>query len=104
MVTYIDYTAAFDSISHKFLDRTLETVGASRKSRVIFRVIYKAVTGIARVRDIDDKYEFSGTFNVCRGVIQGEIISPVLFILTLDQLIQTTDKSGNGVKCVRFSR
>ena len=99
MVTYIDYTAVFDSISHKFMDRTLKTVGASRKSRAIFRAIYKTATGIARVRGIDGKYEFSGTFSVCRGVIQGDIIPPVLFILALDQLIQTTDKSGDGVKC-----
>ena len=36
VITYIDYTAAFDSISHKFLDKTLATAGASRKSRAIF--------------------------------------------------------------------
>ena len=49
--------------------------------------------------DVDGKYEFSGSFKVCRGVVQGDIISPVLFILALDQLIQTVDKTGTGVKC-----
>ena len=99
VVTYIDYTAAFDSISHKFLDRTLAKAGASRKSRAIFRAIYKAATGIARVRGVDGKYELSGKFNICRGVIQGDIISPVLFILALDQLVQTVDKAGTGIRC-----
>ena len=99
VITYIDYTAAFDSISHKFLDRTLAAAGASKKSRAIFRAIYKVASGIARVRGTDGKYEYSGTFKVCRGVVQGDIISPVLFILALDQLIQTVDKSGTGVKC-----
>ena len=66
---------------------------------MIFRVIYKVVSVIVRVHGTDDKYEYSVTFKVCRGVVQGDIISPVLFILTLDQLIQTVDKSGTGVKC-----
>ena len=39
IVTYIDYTAAFDSISHKFMDSTLGAAGASGKSRAIFRAI-----------------------------------------------------------------
>ena len=102
VVTYIDYTAAFDSISHKYMDRTLAAAGATKKSRAIFRAIYKAATGIARVRDTDGKYAYSGSFRVCRGVIQGDIISPILFILALDQLVQTADKSGTGVKCGRI--
>ena len=102
VITFIDYTAAFDSISHKFLDRTLEIAGASRKSRAIFRAIYKTATGTARVRGTDGKYELSGAFRICRGVIQGDIISPVLFILALDQLIRETDTSGQGVKCGRI--
>ena len=35
-----------------------------------------------------------------RGVIQGDIISPVLFILTLDALVQQYDTvRGKGFKC-----
>ena len=101
VVTYIDYTAAFDSVSHKFIDATLAAAGASRKTRAIFRAIYSAAAGVARVGGTDGQYVFSGAFSVDRGVIQGDIISPVLFVLALDQLIQTYDKSGSGVKCDR---
>ena len=52
-VTFIDYTAAFDSISHKYLDNALRRAGASRKTRAIFRAIYKAAAGTARVNGTD---------------------------------------------------
>lgn len=93
VVTYIDFSASFDTVSHKFMDRTLAKADSSRKSHTIFKVkaIYAAASGIARVNDTDDKYVFSDTFNVGRGVIQADIISPVLFILALDTLVQQFD-------------
>ena len=102
IVTYIDYTAAFDSVSHKFMDATLANAGASAKSRAIFRAIYNAAAGITRVNGTDGGKIFSGVFNVGRGVIQGDIISPVLFIFALDQIIQDHDKEARGVKCGRI--
>ena len=42
---------------------------------------------------------FSELFNIGRGVVQGDIVSPILFILALDNLIQLYDKSGSGVMC-----
>ena len=86
------------------MNRTLTAAKASRKSREIFRVIYKITTGIARVRDTDGKYVYSGSFQVRRGVIQGDIISSILFILALDQLVQTADRSRTGVKYDSFLR
>ena len=104
-VTYIDFSAAFDTVSHKFMDSTLAKAGASRKSRAIFRAIYAAASGIARVNGTDGKYVYSGAFNVGRGVIQGDIISPVLFILALDALVQQFDSvRGKGFKCGRILR
>ena len=51
-------------------------------------------SGIARVKGTDGKTIYSEKFRVGRGIVQGDIISPVLFILTLDQIIQEYDKSG----------
>ena len=105
VVTYIDFSAAFDTVSHKFIDSTLAKAGASRKSRAIFRAIYAAASGIARVNGTDGEYVYSGAFDVGRGVIQGDIISPVLFILVLDALIQQYDSvKGKGFKCGRTLR
>ena len=105
VVTYIDFSAAFDTVSHKFMDATLAKAGASRKSRAIFRAIYSAAAGVARVNGTDGKYVYSGSFDIGRGVIQGDIISPVLFILALDALVQQYDEvHGKGFKCGRILR
>ena len=52
----------------------------------MFRVIYRVVTGTGKVNDTDGAQVFSEYFKISRGVIQGDIISSILFILTLDQL------------------
>ena len=96
-LTFIDYSAAFDSVSHKFLDLSLAKAGASRKTRAMFRAIYAAASGVARVRGLNGKTIYSKRFEVRRGVIQGDIISPIFFILAMEQIFRQHDKSGDGV-------
>ena len=97
-VTYIDYSAAFDTVSHKFLDRSLAEAKASRKTRAMFRAIYAAAEGTAKVRGLNGKTIYSESFKVRRGVIQGGILSPIFFILALEQLFRMHDSSPTGVK------
>ena len=85
-ITYIDYTAAFDTVSHKFLDKSLAAAGDSRKTRAMFRDIYSAAEGMTRVKGLNGKYVYSKVFKVRRGVVQGDIISPIFFILTMEQV------------------
>ena len=54
--------------------------------------------GSARVTGPQGKTIFSHTFDINRGVIQGGIISPVFFVIALDQLIQKYDVQGSGIK------
>jgi hypothetical protein len=50
-IVFIDFVAAFDSVSCKLLDQALAAAGASDKSRALFRVIYAKVTAAVRVRE-----------------------------------------------------
>ena len=50
MVSFVDFTAAFDSVSHKFLDEALAEAGAAPKSRALFRAMCIAAEGRVRVR------------------------------------------------------
>ena len=48
-VAFIDYTAAFDTVSHKYLDEALSIersreAGVPVKIRVMFRVVYQTAT------------------------------------------------------------
>ena len=83
VLTFIDYSAAFDSISHKFLDVALGRAKAKTKTRAIFRSIYGNAFARTKVKGIDGQHEFSEAFPVRRGVIQGDITSPWYFILVL---------------------
>ena len=69
VIAFIDYSAAFDSVSHKFMDVTLAAAGASRKSRAIFRAIYSVTKGMVRVNGILGSKILSELFDICRGVV-----------------------------------
>mgnify|MGYP003326603192 CR=1 FL=1 len=97
--TFIDYSAAFDSVSHKFLDRALKRAGASNKTRSLFRAIYRAASAYTEVNSTDDTVVKSQPFPVDRGVIQGDILSPLFFILALELILKYHDNvAGKGVK------
>ena len=65
-VTFVDYTAAFDSVSHKFLDRALQEAGASDKSRSLFRAVYLVVSAVTKVASTDgtDIYIYGDPFSL----------------------------------------
>ena len=90
--TYIDYSAAFDSVSHKFIDTTLQEAGVSVKTRRMFRAIYRASSAVVKVDGVNGKVSHSEPFPIRRGVLQGDITSPIYFILTLDAILRKHDQ------------
>ena len=91
LAIFIDYKAAFDSVSHKCIDVALEEAGASNKIRAIYRAIYKEAAAFTSVPSHDGKKVSSDTFGIRRGVLQGDITSPVFFIIVLDLIANLYD-------------
>ena len=49
VITFVDYSAAFDTVPHKFLDECLADAGAPVKVQAMFRAVYAAVTAYTTV-------------------------------------------------------
>ena len=64
VAVFLDYEAAFDSVSHLFLDEALGAAGASDKIRSIFRAIYSKA-----------KEAPSGNAESCRWLLSGNVFS-----------------------------
>ena len=100
---FIDYRAAFDSVSHKYVDTALKRAGASVKARAMFRAIYKAAAAYTEAVGADNKKVQCDNFNIGRrGVLQGDITSPLFFIMALELIMRCHDAASpdKGVKMV----
>ena len=87
VVTFLDHRAAFDSVSHKVLDVALREAGCTSKTRAIFRGSYQSASTLVRAKMPGDESEAtSKPLDVRRGVAQGDIVSPVCFIIALECL------------------
>ena len=96
--TFLDYVAAFDSIDHVFLDEALQLGGASPKIRAIIRSIYNQATAVVRATDSGANSAMSEPFPINRGVVQGDIVSPLCFIIALQTIfLQCDDHPQHGI-------
>ena len=92
VITFIDYKAAFDTESQLFLDEALSTAGVSVKVRRVIQAVFQAASGCVRIGS-----ETSEEFNISRGVLQGDIFSPVAFIAGLWRIFATHDSPNAGI-------
>ena len=77
--TFIDYRAAFDTISHRFLDESLAAAGVQPKIRRIVKAIYTEETGMVRLRLPSGETMCSEPFPVRRGGHPGRHLQPAVF-------------------------
>ena len=92
VVTFIDYKAAFDTESQQFLDNALRNANVSIKVRRIIQSIFRVAAGCIRIGN-----SMSNTFDISRGVLQGDIFSPVAFIAGLWRIFGTHDDPNAGI-------
>ena len=88
VITYIDFTAAFDSILHSYLFNALKEYGVPTKYCRLVKAIYESATVRVRLTQQGGQKSYSRKVSVNRGVIQGDIPSPVCFLVALDKLLK----------------
>ena len=88
IVTYIDFTAAFDSILHSYLLNALVQYNVPLKYCRLIKMIYDSAQVRVRLQEPGGEKSYSRNVSVKRGVIQGDIPSPVCFLVALDKLLK----------------
>ena len=95
IVVFVDMEKAFDRISHAFLEEALSDAGASDKSIAMIRVLYAQTKAKMRVTAADGTQKISREFPINRGVLQGDLVSPLLFIIALEYAFRKCDTGSS---------
>ena len=88
-----DLQKAFDSVEFSVLLVRLFEVGVYGKTWRLLRSWYQDAVGQVKY----DRGRMSEKFSIGRGVKQGSILSPVLFLLVMDPLLQCLETSKVGL-------
>jgi len=86
----LDARKAFDSVSHKYLHKVLESYGFSREFIDMVKLLYKDIKATILVNGYK-----STIIKILRSVKQGDALSCALFILCIDPLIRKLESNPN---------
>eukprot|EP01091_Cochliopodium_minus_P002484 TRINITY_DN1233_c0_g1_i7.p1 TRINITY_DN1233_c0_g1~~TRINITY_DN1233_c0_g1_i7.p1 ORF type:complete len:1224 (-),score=213.05 TRINITY_DN1233_c0_g1_i7:434-4105(-) len=91
-----DFRKAFDLVQHEYIKKLLQSYHLTNKTINFFMSFLK---GIGRV-----KYgkSISRNFNIHSGTPQGSVLSPALFILSIEPLLRTLNRYINGFSINSF--
>ena len=98
ILTYIDFTAAFDSIYHSYLLNALVEYGVPMKYCRLVRSIYNSAEIRVRLQEPGGSRSYSRNVSINRGVIQGDIPSPICFLVALDKLLKDHASRTGGIQ------
>ena len=88
---FYDLQKAFDSIQYPVLLKRLYESGVNGKAWRLLRSWYTSPKSMVRVNGL-----LSSPLTLERGVLQGSILSPVLFLLIMDPLLKSLQNKGLG--------
>ncbi len=89
---FIDFSKAFDSVEHWALQKIMEHLKAGKLGENIIELLRGSSTSL-KINGVISQEKI----NLNRGTKQGDVISPLLFILFLSPLLWTIDKKCKGV-------
>ena len=90
---FFDLEKAFDSVEYSTLLTNIFNLGINGKCFRLIKDWYTDTRSIVRVNN-----QCSQSFPIHRGVKQGSVLSPLLFIVVIDSLLSYLASSGLGLK------
>ena len=88
---FYDLQKAFDSIQYPVLLKRLYKAGIDGRAWRLLQSWYSSPKGTVKVNG-----SLSSMFTLERGVLQGSVLSPVLFLLIMDPLLKSLQNKGLG--------
>ena len=98
VITYIDFSAAFDSILHSYLFNALKQYGVPTKYCRLVKAIYDSAMVRVRLVQQGGQRSYSRKIPINRGIITGDIPSPICFLVALDKLLKDHGGLELGMK------
>ena len=91
---YVDFTNAFGSIDHRRMLHILETQGFPVDCLALIADLYEGASVVVRTPQGDTDPVPNGG----RGTVQGDTLSPLLFILAMDPLLAWLEAGGRAYR------
>ncbi len=88
VITSLDFKAAIDSVSHTFLHYSLRNYRCPEKYVRLIALKYDTASVTVRIQLRGGARAHSQRITVERGVLQGDMQSPLCFLIALDRIIQ----------------
>ena len=96
-VTYYDYAKAYDSVPHEWIIETLSTYKVNPIIVNFLKWIMPMWSTKLILRHENGVLEVSN-IRICRGIFQGDSLSPLLFILAINPVSFLLNKNQSGYK------
>ena len=91
----LDAKKAFDSVDHRYIEKTLEAYGFGRNFIEVFKTLYRNISARILVNGFT-----TDPISIERGVKQGDALSCSIFILCIDPVLRNMNSNKN-IKEVR---
>ena len=84
-ILFVNFTEAFDSIHRGKMEQILLAYGLPKETITAIIMLYRNMK--VKVHSLDGDTDY---FDIVAGVLQGDILAPYLFIISVDYMLRTS--------------